>query len=94
MESEWFKNIFDECILSKNQNEKYKFSTTKNGYRFATSVNGTLTGEGGEILIVDDAHNPQNVLNKAYREKTINLFSNTFISILNNKKDDLSGKGG
>ena len=87
MESDWFKNIFDECILSKNQNEKYKFSTTQNGYRFATSVNGTLTGEGGDILIVDDPHNPQNVLSKTYREKTINWFSNTFISRLNSKKN-------
>lgn len=87
MESKWFKNIFDECVLSKKQNEKYKFCTTQNGYRFTTSVNGTLTGDGGDILIVDDPHNPQNVLSKTYREKTINWFSNTFVSRLNDKKN-------
>ncbi len=86
LENEWFKDIFKNCILSKNQNEKYKFSTTFNGYRFATSINGTLTGEGGDILIVDDPHNPQDVLNNKYRQKTIDWYGNTFSSRLNNKK--------
>ena len=87
IESEWFKNIFPECILSKNQNEKYKFSTTKNGYRFATSVGGTLTGEGGDILIIDDPHNPQQVLSNKYRNKVLDWYSNTFSSRLNDKKN-------
>lgn len=87
MESDWFQNIFDSCVLSKNQNEKYKFSTTQNGYRFATSVGGTLTGEGGDILILDDPHNPQNILSTTYRNKTIEWFSNTFASRLNDKKN-------
>ncbi len=87
IENEWFQNIFKNCILSKNQNEKYKFSTTFNGYRFATSINGTLTGEGGDILIVDDPHNPQDVLNNKYRQKTIDWYGNTFSSRLNDKKN-------
>lgn len=87
IESEWFKNIFNDCILSKNQNEKYKFSTTKNGYRFATSVGGTLTGEGGDILIIDDPHNPQQVLSSKYRQKVLDWYSNTFSSRLNDKKN-------
>lgn len=104
MESQWFKSVFPDCILSKNQNEKYKFSTIKNGYRFATSVGGTLTGEGGDILIIDDPHNPQQILSSKYRQKVLDWYSNTFSSRLNNKKngaiiivmqrlhqDDLSG---
>lgn len=87
MESIWFKKIFKNCILSKNQNEKYKFSTTKNGYRFATSVGGMLTGEGGDILIIDDPHNPQQVLSDVYRQKVLNWYSNTFSSRLNNKQN-------
>lgn len=86
IENEWFKKIFNNCILSKNQNEKYKFSTINNGYRFATSVGGTLTGDGGDILIIDDPHNPQNVLSEKYRQKTLDWYSNTFSSRLNDKK--------
>ena len=87
VQSNWFKNLFPNCILSKNQNEKYKFSTTMNGYRFTTSVGGTLTGEGGDILIIDDPHNPQQVLSNKYREKTLNWYSNTFSSRLDDKKN-------
>lgn len=87
MQSEWFGDLFPDCVLSKNQNEKYKFSTTMNGYRFATSVGGTLIGEGGDILIIDDPHNPQQVLSDKYREKTLNWYSNTFSSRLNNKRN-------
>lgn len=87
MESDFFKRVFPECIISKGQNEKYKFTTTKNGFRFATSVNGTLTGEGGDILIIDDPHNPNDIFNSKIREKTINWYSNVFSSRLNDKKN-------
>jgi hypothetical protein len=52
MESQFFKSIFGKCVIEVGQNEKYKFVTTKNGFRMATSVGGTLTGEGGDILII------------------------------------------
>lgn len=87
MESDFFKRIFSDCVLSNTQNQKYKFATTQNGYRFATSVNGTLTGEGGDILIIDDPHNPNDIFNSNLREKTINWYSNVFSSKLNDKKN-------
>ena len=85
--SDWFKNTFPEFELNPSQNEKHKFATTENGYRFATSVGGSLTGEGGDFLIVDDPHNPQQVMSEKYRAKTLEWFSNTFISRLNDKKN-------
>ena len=87
MESDFFKRIFPDCTLSNTQNQKYKFATARNGYRFATSVNGTLTGEGGDILIIDDPHNPNDIFNSNLREKTINWYSNVFSSRLNDKKN-------
>lgn len=87
LESSWYKRVFNNTILSRTQNQKYKFSTTQNGYRFATSVGGTLTGEGGDILIIDDPHNPQNVLSEKQRDKVLKWYDNTFSSRLNNKKN-------
>lgn len=84
--SKWYRELFPEFEMSSFQNEKHKFSTTQNGYRFATSVGGTLTGEGGNFLIVDDPHNPQQVLSPKYRQKTLDWFDNTFASRLNDKK--------
>ena len=87
--SKWFQELFPEFQLNQSQNEKYKFATTQNGYRFATSVGGSLTGEGGDILIVDDPHNPQQVMSEKYRLKTLEWFSNTFVSRLNDKKNGI-----
>ena len=104
MQSKWYKKNFFKTTLAEGMNEKNKFCTTDNGFRFATSIGGTLTGEGGDILIVDDPHNPVGIYNKANRKKTINWFTGVFSSRLNNKnegaiivimqrlhKDDLSG---
>ena len=68
MQSKWYKKIFPNTIIPNGMNEKNKFCTTANGFRFATSVNGTLTGEGGDILIIDDPHNPIGIYNKANRK--------------------------
>jgi predicted phage terminase large subunit-like protein len=86
IQSDWYKQKFPNVTLNTKQNEKHKFATTKNGYRFATSVEGTLTGEGGNYLIVDDPHNPQQVMSEKYRKKTLDWFSNTLSSRLNDKK--------
>lgn len=86
MQSSWYKEYFPNTIICDDQNEKNKFTTTMNGFRFATSTGGTLTGEGGDILILDDPHNPVNIFNKRNRTKVANWFSSVFSSRLNNKK--------
>lgn len=86
MQSDWYKECFPKTIIAGDQNEKNKFCTTMNGFRFATSTSGTLTGEGGDVLIVDDPHNPVNIFNKRNRTKVTNWFSSVFSSRLNNKK--------
>lgn len=84
--SKWFQQVFPDFKIHPTQNEKHKFATTQNGYRFATSIGGALTGEGGDYLIIDDPHNPSQVMSKKYRKNVLDWFSNTFSSRLNNKK--------
>lgn len=43
--------------LTSDQNAKVKFENDKTGYRIATSVSGTVTGERGSRVVVDDPHN-------------------------------------
>jgi len=104
LSSEWYRQLFPETILSKKHNQKSKFLTSENGFRFATSVGGSATGEGGDLLIIDDPHNPTQINSLTYRSKVIEWFEQTFASRLNNKnkgaivlvmqrlhEDDLSG---
>lgn len=85
MSSNWYKRLFPRTILSKKHNQKSKFLTTKNGFRFATSVGGTATGEGGDILIIDDPHNPTQINSYKMRSKVIEWFEQTFVTRLNDK---------
>lgn len=85
LSSNWYQKLFPHTILNTKQNEKSKFLTSQNGFRFATSVGGSATGEGGDILIIDDPHNPTHIHSFTIRNKTIDWFEQTFVSRLNNK---------
>lgn len=85
--SSWYKKLFPKTELSKSHNQKSKFLTTKNGFRFATSVGGSATGEGGDFLIIDDPHNPTQINSLKMRNRVIEWFEQTFITRLNDKKN-------
>ncbi len=85
LSSDWFTELFPQTKLSKKHNQKSKFLTTNNGFRFATSVGGSATGEGGDILIIDDPHNPTQINSLKSRNKVIEWFEQTFVTRLNNK---------
>ncbi len=87
MNSDWYNEIFPATRIHPKQNQKNKFLTTKYGFRFATSVGGSATGEGGDILIVDDPHNPANIASTKIREKVINWYKETFSTRLNNRHE-------
>ena len=104
MNSDWYQEIFPEVEFARGQNEKFKFVTTKRGYRLATSSDGSVTGEGGNFLVVDDPIKPSHIHSKISREHTINWFEQTFATRADDKKksafvvvmqrlheDDLSG---
>lgn len=84
IESEWYKRFYPKVNLTQSQT--FKFCTEQNGFRFATSVMGSLTGEGADILIVDDPHKPNEVDSKLKRDNVINWYNQTFCSRLNNVK--------
>lgn len=84
--SDWYKRIFPRTILTHDQNEKHKFMTTKRGFRFATSVGGTATGEGANYLIIDDPMNPAQAMSTLQREHVKRWYDHTFSTRLNDKK--------
>jgi hypothetical protein len=57
MESQFFRQLFPRTRLNPKKNTESEFQTTRRGYRLSSSVGGTLTGRGGDILIVDDPIN-------------------------------------
>ncbi len=86
IESDWYKIAFPRTRLAKDQNEKTKFRTTLKGHRIASSVGGTLTGMGGNYLILDDPLKPDEAPSDTIRMKTNNWITQTFLTRENDAK--------
>lgn len=81
----WYQKLFPKTKLTNDQNEKDKFITTKRGFRLATSTGGTLTGEGGNFLILDDPNNPAHVMSKTVRDETLRWYEQVFSTRLDDR---------
>lgn len=84
MGSKIYKRIFKTRLNPEKQTES-EFETTENGYRFSTSVGATLTGIGGNYIIIDDSIKADEAQSPIKRESVNQWYNNTVISRLNNK---------
>ncbi|MGY3545231.1 MULTISPECIES: phage terminase large subunit [unclassified Bradyrhizobium] len=102
IESDWYQRTFTAMRLAKDTG--LEAVTTQGGCRYATSVEGTLTGRGANLIIIDDPHKPDEALSAKQRIKVINWHQGTLVSRLDDKQtgqiivamqrlhpDDLSG---
>ncbi len=87
IESNWYQEIFPATKLSKKRKSVSDFETTKNGGRYSTSVQGTLTGRGADYIIIDDPIKPIDANSDTIRAKTNNWYGSTLYSRLNDKKN-------
>jgi predicted phage terminase large subunit-like protein len=85
MQSPWYQQLFPHTRISASKNQESNYETTRRGYRYATSIGGTLTGRGGDILIIDDPLKPEDAMSEARREAANGWYSRTALSRLNNK---------
>lgn len=89
MDSSWFRQAFAETVLSREKNAEMDFMTTRGGYRYSTSTGGTLTGRGGNLIIIDDPIKAEDALSEARRTAVNEWFSSTAYSRLDSKRDDV-----
>ena len=72
IQSKWYQEKWgDKFKLTGDQNAKQRFENNKQGYRIATTVDGTGTGEGGDVICVDDPHNVRKVESVTKRISTL-----------------------
>ena len=83
--SDWFKDRWADIFhIKKDQNLKARYENNFLGVRRATSVGGTVTGQGGDFLLVDDPVSPQHAASEIERENANEWYRTTFYSRLNN----------
>ena len=72
--------------LTSDQNTKIRFDNDKGGYRISTSVDGMTTGEGGDIIGIDDANNVKEAESDVTRTATNQWFDEVMQSRFNDPK--------
>jgi predicted phage terminase large subunit-like protein len=82
--SDWYRELFPATRWSKETG--LELVTTKGGGRYATSVGGTLTGRGADLIIIDDPLNANEVLSEPARKRVIDWYSGSLVSRLNDKE--------
>lgn len=105
LQAPWYRSVFPGTRISRIKNTESEVMTTSHGFRLATSVGGTLTGRGGDFLIVDDPLKPQDAYSDSARQFANDWFGSTLLSRLDDKVngaiivvmqrlhlDDLTGK--
>jgi predicted phage terminase large subunit-like protein len=86
MNSRRYKSIFPGLQISRMKNTETEISTTRGGFRLATSIDGSLAGRGGHILIIDDPLKPSDACSDAKRDHVNTWFKNTAYSRLDDKQ--------
>ena len=83
--SGWFQNMFgDSFKMSRFQDSKEFFQNTSGGFRKSVGTGGAVTGSGADFIILDDPQNPKKAASLVERTTTINYYSHTVFSRLNN----------
>jgi len=80
--SSFYRRLFPTTHISPSKNTENMVATTKNGFRLATSIGGTLTGKGGNLIIIDDPIKAEGANSQSDRQRVIDWYRSTLISRL------------
>lgn len=70
--SRWFQARFgDRFQLKSDVNLKTRYENDQGGQRYATSVGGSATGEGADIMLLDDPHNTEEAESATARQTVL-----------------------
>ena len=87
VEAPWYRSAFPATRIGPYKNSESEVEFTARGFRLATSVGGTLTGRGGDIIIIiDDPLKPDDANSEAKRNQANEWFKNTLLSRLDDKR--------
>ena len=86
IESSFYQNLNPHVRLIKSTEDELE--TDKGGFRKATSVGGTITGRGGNLIIIDDPLNAADAYSKTKREAVNDWYFFSLVSRLDNPNND------
>ena len=86
LDARWYRSTFPGTRVGPFKNNETEIELTARGFRLAASVGGTLTGRGGDIIIIDDPLKPDDAFSDTKRSGANQWFTNTLLSRLDDKR--------
>lgn len=86
LEAPWYRSVFPTARIGPYKNSETEIELTARGFRLATSIGGTLTGRGGDLLVIDDPLKPDDAMSETRRTAANQWFTNTLLSRLDKKR--------
>ncbi len=84
--SRYYKRVFPGSCVEPVVNNATQFTTSAGGVRRAVTVGGSVTGIGGDLIIVDDIMKASDASSEAHREAARRYFDETLYTRLNDKR--------
>lgn len=81
---DWYRRLFPDFAIRANRGHELK--TTRHGYRFASSVGGSVLGRGADLIVIDDPINGLDAATSAAtRRRVQEFYDGTLYSRLNDR---------
>jgi len=88
IESPWYQARWGNRFqLTSDQNTKSRFTNDKGGDRLITSIGAGVTGEGGNIICIDDPNAANDVESEATTQSTIDWWTTAMPTRLNDPEN-------
>jgi predicted phage terminase large subunit-like protein len=84
-EARWYRELFPGTRIGQKDSET-EIELTERGFRLMASVGGTLTGRGGDLIVIDDPLKPDDAYSETRRNAANEWFKNTLLSRLDDKR--------
>jgi predicted phage terminase large subunit-like protein len=81
MQSDFYRSVFPGTVLERQAN--LIISTTKGGMRYATTIGGSVTGFGADVIILDDPLKASEAESEVARERVKTYYKKSLRSRLN-----------
>lgn len=81
-----YKALFPKMRISRSKNTETETVTSKGGGRFSVSLEGSITGRGADLIIIDDPNKPDEQSSASVYASINEIFDNTIASRLDDPK--------
>lgn len=82
--SPWYQSLFgDSFELTSDQNEKSRYVNNCYGHRIAMGIQARVTGEGGDVILVDDPSGAEEALSETSNQSVLESYDGMISTRLN-----------